>query len=118
MKNYPEQEGTATISIDRFKELEEKEQALEANQIMIIDQSCGVYIQYYNKEDAISYITQKLEESNANLCKERTTIAEENRTDKFEINVLKRKIRDTKTEKPSLWDRICWDFKNTPLADV
>ena len=27
-------------------------------------------------------------------------------------------IRTTKQNKPSLLDRIRWDFKNTPLADV
>ena len=47
MENYPGQEGTATISIARLKELEEKEQVLEDNKILIGgNYSCNWFTHY------------------------------------------------------------------------
>ena len=101
MYNYPGQEGTATISIARLKVLEEKEQALEANKILMGDSyGYGWSYRYLSKDEAIQEVIDKA----ASEKKQRIKYIND--------------IQTTKQNKPSLLDRIRWDFKNTPLADV
>lgn len=101
MYNYPGQEGTATISIARLKVLEEKEQALEANKIMMGDSyGYGGFYRYLSKDEVIQEVIDK-------------AVFEKKQSLKYIDD-----IRTTKQNKPSLLDRIRWDFKNTPLADV
>jgi hypothetical protein len=105
MDIYPGKEGTVTISVERFKELEEKEQALEDNKILFYTTySYGRGFTYNGKEEAIKEVVN---ESNKLIDEEHTRRLE-----------YQTKIQDTKKRKPSLLDRIRWDFKNTPLADV
>jgi len=101
MNTYPGQEGTATISITRLKKLEEKEQMLEDNKILIGGSySCNWFTRYLGKDEAIQEVMEKA----AFEKKQRLMYIDD--------------IRTTKQNKPSLLDRIRWDFKNTPLADV
>ena len=101
MYNYPGQDGTATISIARLKKLEEKEQMLEDNKILIGDKySCYGFNRYLGKDEAI-----------------REVIEEAAFEKKQRIKYIN-DIQTTKQNKPSILDRIRWDFKNTPLADV
>ncbi len=99
MYNYPGQEGTATISIARLKKLEEKEQMLEDNKILL-GYGCNWFNLYLGKDEAIQEVI--------------ATAAFEKKQNLKYID----DIRLTKQNKPSLLDRIRWDFKNTPLADV
>ena len=112
MENYPGQEGTATISIARLKELEEKEQSLEANKIFIEDRyAFSCFYHYLGKDEVIQEVIDT-----ANRHREEAM--EEAAFEKKQRLKYIDDIRTTKQNKPSLLDRIRWDFKNTPLADV
>ena len=104
MYNYPRQEGTATISIARLKKLEEKEQMLEDNKISI---GSNWFVRYLGKDEAIQEVV-----NTANKHIEEAVFEKKQRLMYIDD------IRTTKQNKPSLLDRIRWDFKNTPLADV
>ncbi len=112
MYNYPGQDGTATISIARLKKLEEKEQMLEDNKILIGGSySCNWFPRYLGKDEAIQEVL-------ATANRHREEVTEEAAFEKKQRLKCIDDIRTTKQNKPSLLDRIRWDFKNTPLADV
>lgn len=112
MDIYPGKEGTVSISVERYKELEEKEQALENNKILFCTlYSYGKGITYYGKDDAIKEVIDASNE----LLRDMNDRFDKERIQRLEYLT---KMKDTKQHKPSLLDRLRWEFKNTPLANV
>ena len=112
MYTYPGQEGTATISIARLKTLEEKEQMLEDNKILIGGSySCNWFPRYLGKDEVIQEVIDTANRHQVEATEK--TASEKKQRLKYIDD-----IRTTKQNKPCLLDRIRWDFKNTPLADV